>query len=181
MEKVISKKLIPVWVDHNNKFHKIEGYFVHEDTGEIWSSKMGKLKQLKSCTNRGKEKGKKSYPFVTLIDPIFMDLYDLQKTVMLHRVLKTSYIFHYNLLLEELKKAYKDIPEKDLSALPRSIQEILYRGLLINHIDHNKLNHNYNNLELVSAQENTKAYKKHVNKEVYISQTTQMYYERNVL
>jgi hypothetical protein len=181
MNKAISKKLIPVWVDHNNKFHIIKGYFVHEDTGDIYSTKQGKLKKLKPCTNRGRDKGKKSYPFVTLIDPIFGDLYLLQKTVMLHRILKTSYIFHYNFLLEELKKAFKHIPEKDLEALdtlPRLIQEELYRGLIINHIDHDKSNHKMNNLELVSAQENTKAYKKHVNKEAYISLTKQMYYKK---
>ena len=173
MNKATLKKLIPVWVDHNNKFHKIEGYFVHEDTGHVWSSKRGKLKKLKPSTNRGREKGKNSYPFVTLIDPIFMDLYELQKSVAIHKILKTSYIFHYNLLLEELKKVYKNIvPEKDLELLPllpRSIQELLYRGLPVNHIDHNKSNHERNNLELLaSAQENSKAYKKHVNKEVYI-------------
>ena len=180
MDKATLKKLIPVWVDHNNKFQKIEGYYVHEDTGDIWSSKMGKLKQLKPCTNRGRER-KESYPFVTMIDPIFMDLFRLQKTVMLHRILKTSYIFHYNTLIEELIKAYPHIPAKDIEALPRSIQEQLYRGLLINHIDHDKQNYKYNNLELVSAQENTKAYKKHANKEVYISETKKMYYESNVL
>lgn len=180
MNKAIPRKLIPVWVDHNNKFHIIENYYIHEDTGDIYSNKHKILKKLKPCLNRGR-KGI-CYPFITLISPIFSDLYLLQKTVMLHRVLKTSYIFHYNLLSEELKKAFSHIPEKDLKILdklPRSILEELYRGLQINHIDHNKTNHNRNNLELVSAQANTKAYKKHVNKEVYISLTKKMYYEKH--
>jgi len=159
MNEAILRKLIPVWVDHNNKFHVIKDYFVHEDTGTIWSSKKGQLRQLKPCTNRGKQKGKHSYPFITLIDPIFEDLYEMQKTVMLHRVLKISYVLHYNLFIEEFAKIFTNVAKEDLLAIPRSIQEQILRGLEVNHIDHNKLNHNYNNLEFTTAQENSKSYK----------------------
>lgn len=179
MNKAILRKLIPVWVDHNNKFHIVQDYYVHEDTGDIYSIKRKTLKKLKPSINRGRKII--WYPFVTLISPIFSDLHLSQKIVMLHKVLKTSYIFHYDFLLKELKKAFKHIPEKDLKILdklPRSILEELYRGLLVNHIDHNKTNHNRNNLELVSAQANTKAYRKHVNKEAYISLTKKMSYDK---
>lgn len=179
MNKAIPKKVIPVWVDHNNKFQIIPGYYVHEDTGDIYSIKQGRFKKLKPNTNRGRDKGKKSYPFVTLIDLIFADLYELQKSAMLHKIVITSYIFHHNTLVEELIKAFPHIPAKDIEVLPRSIQEELYRGLLVNHIDHNKLNHKRNNLELVSSQENTRAYKKHIKQEAYISLTKKMYYEKH--
>lgn len=160
MNKAIPKKLIPVWVDHNNKFQKIKDYYVHEDTGVVYSCKQGK-KFAKLKPNKNKYK-KHKYPSQILIDTIiFNNLFDYGKALDIHRILKTSYIFHYNTLVEELIKAYPHIPAKDIEALPRSIQEELYRGLRVNHIDHDKTNHKRKNLELTTAQGNTTAYNKH--------------------
>jgi hypothetical protein len=179
----IPRKLIPAWVDHNNKFFPIKDYYVHQDTGDIYSTKMGSLNKIKSSTNRGWIGGAtgKHYPFVTFIDPSFSDLYRLQKRVSNHKVLITSYIFHYNILKEELKKAFKYISERGLKALdklPIWVLEEMYRGLIVNHIDHDKQNHNRNNLELTTYQGNAKANTKHKNKTPYISLIKKMRYEK---
>lgn len=160
MNKAIPKNLIPVWVDHNNKFQKLKDYYVHEDTGIVYSCKWGKkFAKLKPNTVRNI---KNNYPSQILFDMVvFNNLYNYGKNLDIHRILKTSYIFHYNTLIEELIKVYSHIPAKDIKALPRSIQEEIYRGLRVHHINHNKTDFKIKNLGLTTAQGNTTAYNKH--------------------
>jgi hypothetical protein len=163
MNKATLKKLIPVYIDHNNKFHKIKDYFVHKDLGDVWSFKWRRYMKLKPPICKNKPKSSRDlYPYLSIHNKkIFKNLTGTKKTMDIHKIVKTSLIFHYNTLAKELIKVYKHIPKKDLSLLPKSIQEQLYRGLIVNHIDHNKRNYKPKNLELESFQGNAVKYQKH--------------------
>lgn len=167
MNKATLKKYIPVWIDHNNEYHKIEGYLIHKDTGKVYSNKTKGRPPLRKSLVQNKYTRIYSYPDDKgylkhkISNEIFSDLLLSRKEISVHRLLMISNVFHFNNLDKILKKAYKYLPEKDLKNAPLSIKKIMLRGLLINHKDHNKENCNYNNLEFCSAQENSNAYNKH--------------------
>lgn len=173
MNKVNSKNLIPLWVDHNNVYTSVPGYFIDRYTGDMYSSKTyGRRPKQKtsSFTNLIKMLSYSSrtvpYPTLNINDTtLFKDLSFNGKKTSLHKAVVISNIFHFDILVKVLQKTFPHIPKKVLEKTPRQIQEQLLRGLTVNHKDHNKLNHNYNNLELVTPQENAKKYIEHINKQ----------------
>jgi hypothetical protein len=161
-KKVNLKDLIPVWVYHNNKFFSVPNYLIHKNTGEVYSLKRAIAKENLLQLTPFVDSGKNCYPRICISDQIlFKDLSNKVKHLFLHRTLVISNIFHFNRLAEFLHKAYPHIPLKVFKNTPREILELTLIGLEVNHIDHNKLNHQFSNLELVSSQDNSKKYEKH--------------------
>ena len=167
MNKATLKKLIDVWVDHNNEYRKIEGYLIHKDTGIIYSNKRAGRPSLRKTLNPNKYIKLNSYlnmngyPMHKLSSEYFSDLHESKKDISVHKLLMISNIFHFNLLDKILHKAFPHISLKALKRTTRAIKKEILRGSCINHKDHNKRNHNLNNLELVTDQGNSKKYEEH--------------------
>jgi hypothetical protein len=177
LDKATIKDLIPACVDHNSQYVFPKGYYVHKDKGGIYSSKISKINSgrgtilgetYKLLTPYFKADGVKLtpkgnptgvYPRLSVSCPIiFKDMVKNKKVVSVHKTVMLSNIFYFNLLDEVLHKAFPHISLKDLKKTPRAIKEELLRGLCINHIDHNKANFEFSNLELVTDQGNAKKY-----------------------
>ena len=154
------KDLIPLWVDHNDKFFPVPRYFIHKDEGDIYSSKDGNKANLKKLKNAPIYEDRRGsvYPRLQIFDPIlFNDLNKNLKYISLHRTVVLSNIFHFNKLVEFIHKAFPQFTSEQIKNIPIEFLEIILRGLEVNHIDHNKENYHLSNLELTTPQGNSKA------------------------
>lgn len=150
-------KLIPLITDFNNKFQAVPGYFISYMEGDIYKKKSnGEFKLIEgSVTDKG-------YIKTDLTSSLFESNNDRStQRVQTHRVCYLSHLFLHPDNIYKLK--FADIPEEDIKNTPRSVLEALVRRQQVNHIDHDKENYNYNNLELVNSKENQQAAKEFYN------------------
>ena len=114
-----------------------DDYFVNR-TGKVWSAKKNKFLAIKQ--------GKKStdYPGMRLRKN------NKTKYMQLHRIVAESFV--------ELKRP-KDsgISPSQWKKTPKTIKRFIMELMFVNHIDHNKENYHYKNLEWVTPTQNARA------------------------
>jgi hypothetical protein len=72
------------------------------------------------------------------------------KKVLVHRIVAEAFI--------PLKRPQNcNITKQDWDNTPESVKKFLMKNMIVNHIDHNKENYYYKNLEWVTQEENARA------------------------
>jgi hypothetical protein len=144
--------LLPLFIDHDDKFIKLEEYCIDKDKGHIYEIKVCDVSSneyLKRINTGG------IYP------SCWVRVNKKPKSIMLHRsIILSNVLQSKNSLIKALQKALPHIKDK-LHKNPIEILEVILRGMSVHHEDHNKKNHNYSNLSLVTSQTNTKKYIEH--------------------
>ena len=118
-------------------------YGIHKETGHIYSKKVGNEWRTRSWSVGGNM----LYPFCMIIGD---DGH------------KKSASFH-KACCETLKPqpAPPGITETEWKRTPSSVKKLLHKIWQVNHIDHNHLNFNPENLEWVTGTENVAKYQEH--------------------
>lgn len=144
--------LLPLYIDHDDNFIKLEEYCIDKDKGDIYEVKVCDVSSnlfLKRIKTGG------VYP------SCWVRVCRKPKSIMLHRSIVLSNVLQSkNSLVKALQKALPNIRDK-LSNNPIEILQVILRGMSVHHEDHNKKNHNYSNLSLVTSQVNSKRYIEH--------------------
>lgn len=121
------------------KYHGIEypPYYVNRD-GDIYNAETGNtLTPTPDTTCK--------YPRVSL-----KDANGKYKRYLMHRIVAESFV---PLTLPK----NSGISIEEWNATPDSVKAFIMKNMVVNHIDHDKLNYDYSNLEWVTSEENAAA------------------------
>lgn len=132
---------------------KLHDYGVDRNTGDLYSFKRGLPYKL-AWSHRNPKNLKVSYPCIRLVDDsVFTTQYRGGLTINLHIIVHET--------LNPLP-APRGVSKEEWNSTPESVKKAC-RGLwIVNHIDHNKLNHHPSNLEWVfGAKENAEKAQEH--------------------
>lgn len=125
--------IVPVTY-HGEEF---DGYVV-DKKGNVLNTRTGNYMSAKSDTTC-------LYPRVTLKTKS-----GVYKKVLLHRIIAEAFV-----PLERPKNS--NISEGEWIQTPETVKKFIMKNMLVNHIDHDKENYYYKNLEWVTQEENARA------------------------
>jgi hypothetical protein len=108
-----------------------EEYYNYEvnEVGDIYNRWTGR-------TLRGSTSSTCLYPRVNLYG----------KKVLVHRIVAEAFV--------PLQKPSKSISDEEWEITPASVKQLIMKTMCVNHIDHDKENFHYENLEWVTQEEN---------------------------
>ena len=70
------------------------------------------------------------------------------KKVLVHRIVAEAFV--------PLNKPSESISDEEWANTPNSVKQLVMKTMCVNHIDHDKENYHYSNLEWVTAEENAR-------------------------